>query len=198
MQACTLGKWLPWAALMVGLLLVAAVRLLPGQTKFVVFAVIPIAAVGLYPMLVSKALKPRPVSVALYVDQSGVYPDDAPLALREDIRQAYIRPPLAARGQRYRNYGGSVPVSFNVQFPDYPMTVELMTRKGQRNIDPGGQDAAAAILTALGFPLTMCAPNYRAPTSRRQWVWTAVVVVLFVGGVLGYSAYMAHRVAGRH
>jgi hypothetical protein len=102
--------------------------------------------------LVSRAHKLEPVSVALYVDQTGVYADDAPLALREDIAQAYIRPALESRTVRHTNFGGSIPYSYRVRLPSLPLTVEFMLRRGrQLDIDPGGQGPAADILTASAF-----------------------------------------------
>lgn len=84
-------KWVFGGGVAACLLLVLAGMLLPGTTKLIAFAVITVAMLAVYPRLLSGALKPEPVSVALYVDQSGVYGDDAPLPLREDIAQAYIQ-----------------------------------------------------------------------------------------------------------
>lgn len=183
-------KWVFGGGVAACLLLVLAGMLLPGTTKLIAFAVITVAMLAVYPRLLSGALKPEPVSVALYVDQSGVYGDDAPLPLREDIAQAYIRPALAARAWRSTSYGGSVPTSFVMNLPSLPLTVELMVRRGgQLNIDPGGQGAAADILTALGFPVTQCAPDYKAQTSGRQWVITVLIVVLVLAALFGFSFY---------
>jgi hypothetical protein len=116
-----------------------------------------------------------------------------PLARRENIAQAYIRPALAARTQQHTSSGGSVPASYRLDLPSYPLTVELVLRRsGQLNIDPGGQGPAAEILTALGFPVTMCAPGHRAHT-RGQRISTIVVLVLFFAGAIGYYFYMSTR-----
>jgi len=193
MRASALGKWFGWGGMAVVLLVYVALAFLPGHLKVIAFAVISIAAVAVYGPLVTKAIKPVPDSVDLYVDQTGVYADGAPLALHGDIRQAYIRPALAPRTVASRSSSG---VGIVFRTPNYPMTVELMTRKGQVNIDPGGEAAAAAILTALGAPVSICAPDYRASTSRRQWVMSAVVVVVFLTVLFGYSFYMSHRAMG--
>jgi hypothetical protein len=43
--------------------------------------------------------------------------------------------------------------SFNMTLPQFPLIVEVVLRRGGGlSIDPGGQAAAASILTALGFP----------------------------------------------
>jgi hypothetical protein len=194
MGASALGKWLVWGGIAVVVLVGVALAFLPGHLKGIALAVVSIAAIAVYGPLVTKAIKPVPDSVDLYVDQTGVYADGAPLALHGDIRQAYIRPALAPRTVVSRSSGGGV--AFRT--PNYPMTVELMTRKGQVNIDPGSEQAATAILTALGVPVTVCTPDYRASMSRRQWVMSAVVVVVFIGGMLAYSAYMQHQALGRH
>jgi hypothetical protein len=144
----------------------------------------------IYPMMLSRALKPQPLSVALYVDPSGVYADDAPLALREDIAQAYIRPSPEARTVRHTNYTGSIPYSYRLHLPSFPLSIELMLRGGrQLNVDPGGQAAAADILTALGFPVTMCEPDYKAKAGGRQWIITVLVVMLFLAALFGFSLY---------
>jgi hypothetical protein len=194
MGASALGKWLVWGGIAVVVLVGVALAFLPGHLKGIALAVVSIAAIAVYGPLVTKAIKPVPDSVDLYVDQTGVYADGAPLALHGDIRQAYIRPALAPRTVVSRSSGGGI--AFRT--PNYPMTVELMTRKGQVNIDPGSEQAATAILTALGVPVTVCTPDYRASMSRRQWVMSAVVVVVFIGGMLAYSAYMQHQALGRH
>ena len=165
--------------------------LLPGKTKLIAVVVVVPAMLGVYPMLLSRGLAPQRVSVGLYVDQTGVYADDAPLARRENIAQAYIRPALAARTQLHTSSGGSVPAGYRLNLPYYPLTVELVLRRGgQLNIDPGGQGPAAEILTALGFPVTMCAPGHRAHTSCQR-ISTIVVLVLFFAGSVGYYLYMS-------
>ena len=180
-------KWVFGGGMAAGLLLVpAALFLLPGNAKVAGVMVLSTAMVAIYPMLLSRALKPKPVSVALYVDDNGVYADDAPLALRKNIAEAYLRPALDARRTRITDSG----TSFSLDLPQYPLTVELKTRSGRQiNIDPGGQEAGADILTALGFPVAMCAADYRAKTTSRQWVITAVVVVLFFAALFGFSLY---------
>jgi hypothetical protein len=190
-------KWVFGAGVAACLLFVAAVVVLPGAMKLIAAAVLVVMMLSIYPVALSGALTPREERVSIYVDQTGIYAGDAPFALREDITQAYIRPALRARTARHQSFGGSVPATFDVNLPKYPLTVELVTNKGQLNINPGGQDAAAAILTALGFPVTECAPDHVARTSPRQLIWMLLVVVLIVAAALGYSAYMAHRTLGR-
>jgi hypothetical protein len=198
MGASALGKWFVWGGIAVVVLVGVALAFLPGHLKIIAFAVIAVATVAVYGPLVSKALKPVRDSVDLYVDPTGVYADGAPLALHDDIRQAYIRPAYTRQTRSRSSYGSLGYVQIPITTPDYPMTVELMTRKGQVNIDAGSEQAATAILTALGVPVTVCTPDYRASMSRRQWVMSAVVVVVFIGGLLAYSAYMQHQALGRH
>ena len=89
--------------------------------------------------------------------------------------------------------GGSVPASYRLDLPSNPLTVELVLRRGgQLNIDPGGQGPAAEILTALGFPVTMCAPGHLAHASGQR-IRTIAVLLLFFAGSIGYYFYMSTR-----
>jgi hypothetical protein len=198
METNPMVKWVFGSGVAACLLLTAACIVLPGKTKLIAVVVVVGAMLVVYPRMLSRALVPRPDRVTLYVDESGVYADDAPYALRGDITAAYIRPALTARNVRHVNYGGSVPTAYSLDLPKYPLTVELMTRRGQLNINPGSQDAAAEILVALGFPVTMCTPDRVAGATRRQWVMSAVIVVVVLVAVFAYSAYMSHRVGGAH
>jgi hypothetical protein len=182
--------WVFGGAIALVAIAVPVLILLPGNSKFIAATVLGIAMLGLYPMMLSRTLKPKPVSVALYVDQTGVYADNTPLALRENIAEAYMRPALGAQTKRFTSYGGSMPASYSIDLPSFPLTVELVLRRGgQLNIDPGGQGPASEILTALGFAVTICAADHRPRTSGRQWIITAVVVVLFVAALFGFSFY---------
>ena len=173
------------------LLLVTAIAVLPGPTKLLAAAAILVGFITIYPRALSCALVPQRDPVALYVDQNGIYADDAPLALRGDIENAYIRPALDARTSRHTNYGGAVPASYHVDLPSYPLTVELQVRRrGQVNIDPGGQGPASEILTALGFPITTCAPKYRAQTNSQRTT-SVVMVALFVVAYVSYYLFMS-------
>jgi hypothetical protein len=186
-------KWVFGGAMIVSLLLAVALMLLPGRTKLIAVVVVVPAMLVVYPMLLSRGIAPQRVRVGLYVDQTGVYADDAPLARRENIAQAYIRPALAARTEVHTSYGGSVPAGYRLNLPSYPLTVELVLRRGgQLNIDPGGQGPAAEILTALGFPVTMCAPGHRARASAQR-IRTIVVLVLLFAGSIAYYFYMSTR-----
>jgi hypothetical protein len=142
--ACVIAFLAPW--------------LLPGTSKGVVYAVVTVPMVTLYPVLVSLGLKPKFTRVNLYVDQNGVWADDAPLVARRDIAQASIRPTLASKERRIANSGQMV----SLTLPAYPMTVELITARGKIFIDPGSDQAAAAILTALGFPVVHSPPWRRS------------------------------------
>lgn len=173
------------------LLLVAAIGFLPGTTKLVAAAAILVGFITIYPRALSCALVPQRAPVELYVDQDGVYADDAPLALRGEIEHAYIRPALAARDSRHASHGAATPASYDVHLPSYPLTVELLVRhRGQVNIDPGGQDSAAEILTALGFPVTMCAANHRAQTNSQRTT-SVILVALFVVAYVSYYLFMS-------
>jgi hypothetical protein len=143
-----------------------ALMLLPVTSKGIVYGGLCVGALVLYPMLVTRELKPKFTPVDLYVDQNGVWADDAPLLARHDIAQAYIRRPAASQEQRINNSGR---ISF-ITLPAYPMTVEFITtRGGQVNIDPGSDQAAAAILTALGFPVVYSPDHQYRAMSFWQW-----------------------------
>jgi hypothetical protein len=138
--------------------------LLPGISKGIVYAVVGIPMITLYPALLSVGLKPKFTPVNLYVDQNGIWADDAPLVARRDIAQASIRPALRSKERRIRSSGGMV----SLGLPAYPMTVELITARGKLFIDPGSDQAAAAILTALGFPVVHSPPWRRSLFERRS------------------------------
>ena len=191
--------WWVFAGAVVASVLVFAVGiLLPGhqvgmlhpghQSKLIgavvklISAVVAVGTVALIP----RALKPKVVPVALYVDQSGIYADNAPLVLRQDIAEAYIRPASDARA--------SHPLSaFSITTPAWPLTVVLITRKGRNlHIDPGGQGPAAGILTALGFPVTVDAPGYESRASKRGRRWIiggSMVTALYIAALVGYAYY---------
>ena len=143
---------------------VLAPMLLPGTSKGIVYAVVSVPMMTLYPVLLFLGLKPKFTRVNLYVDQNSVWADDAPLVARRDIAQASIRPALRSKERRIRSSGGMV----SLGLPAYPMTVELITARGKLFIDPGSDQAAAAILTALGFPVVHN-PPYDRVRSFFQW-----------------------------
>jgi len=178
-------------AVAASVLLVAAIAVLPGATKLIAAAAILVGFITIYPRALSCALVPHRAPVDLYVDQDGIFADDAPLALRADIENAYIRPALDGGISRHANYGGTVPTSYQVDLPSYPLTVELQVRhRGQVNIDPGGQGPATEILTALGFPITTCTPRYRAQTNSQRTT-SVVMVALFVVAYVSYYLFMS-------
>jgi hypothetical protein len=191
MRRNPLVKWVFGGGLAVCLLAIAIGILIPGEMKVIFFMALALAMLVVYPLALSRALKPTPVSVALYADESGVYADDLPLVLRQDIAHAYIRPSYDERVTRHTSYGGVLGYStYRMTLPSYPLTVELVRRRGgQINIAPGNERAAGEILAALGFPVAMCAPDYRAPTSGRQWLITVLVVALFLAALYGFSIY---------
>jgi len=177
-------------AVAASVLLVAAIAVLPGATKLLAAAAVLVGFITIYPRALSCALVPQRAAVDLYVDQDGIYADDAPLALREDIENAYIRPALDPGTNHHAHHGGAVSTSHHGD-PSYPLTVELQVRhRGQVNIDPGGQGPAAEILTALGFPVTTCAPRYRAQTNSQRTT-SAVMVALFVVAYVSYYLFMS-------
>src|ERR1700747_865782 len=118
-----------------------APMLLPGISKGIFHAVLVIPMMTLYLVLLSLGLKPKFTPVNLYVDQNGIWANDAPLVARRDIAQASIRPALRSKEQRISSSGGA----FSITSPAYPMTVELITARGKLFIDPGSDQAAAAI-----------------------------------------------------
>ncbi len=179
------------ASVAASLLLVAAIALLPGPTKVVAAAAILVGFITIYPRALACALVPNRAPVDLYVDQNGIYADDAPLALRGDIENAYIRPALDGHTSGHPNYGNPTPTSYHADLRSYPLTVELQVRhRGQVNIDPGGQGPAAEILTTLGFPVTTCAAKYRSQTNNQR-ATSAVLVALFVVAYVGYYLFMS-------
>ncbi len=182
------------AAAGASLLLVAAIAVLPGATKLIAAAAVLVGFITIYPRALSCALVPHRAPVDLYVDQNGVYADDTPLALRDDIENAYIRPALDGGSSHHPNQGSAVPTSYRSDLSAYPLTVELQVRhRGQVNIDAGGQGPAAEILTALGFPVTTCAPKYRAQNNSQKTT-SVVLVALFVVAYVSYYLFMStHR-----
>jgi hypothetical protein len=176
------------------LLTVVAVLLLPADYKRYAAYAGGGAMLVFYPAALSRSFKPKLIPLNLYVDQTGIYADNAPLARREDITQAYIRPAFDKQVHRYSGYRSSTgPYSFSITTPQYPLTLEMKTRTGQLNIDPGGEGPAGEILTALGIPVTTCAPNYRPEASRRSWVLSAIIIVLFLAVFIGYYLFMVHK-----
>jgi hypothetical protein len=131
--------------------------LVPVQAKGIVMAGLIVGA-SLYVMLVSWGLKPKFTSINLYVDEKGVWANDAPLLARRDIADAQIRRPVASQELRITRLG-------TISLPAYPLTVEISTnRGGQVSIVPDSDQAGAAILTALGFPVKY-APDYQRAMS---------------------------------
>ena len=191
MRRNPLMRWVFGGGLAICLLAIAIGIVVPGEMKVIFFVALALAMLAVYPLLVSRALKPVPVSVALYADESGVYADDAPLVLRQDIAHAYIRPSYDERVIRQTGYSSSLGYyRYRMTLPSFPLSVELVRRRGgQLNIDAGGEQAAAEILTALGFPVTTCPPDYRVATSGRQWIITVLVVALFLAALFGFSIY---------
>lgn len=143
---------------------VLAPLLLPGISKGVLHVGLVLPMVILFPVLLSAGLKPKFTRVNLYVDQNGIWADDAPLVARRDIAQASIRPAIGAEQRRIISSGGA----FSFTSPAYPMTVELITARGKLFIDPGSYQAAAAILTALGFPVVHGQPFRLSLFQRRS------------------------------
>jgi hypothetical protein len=134
-------------------------------------------------------LRPRrPQWVEATADHNGIFVDGVPLVLRQDIQQAYIRQNMQAR----TIVSGMPLQQLFIGLPNYPLTVEIIRHKGaQLNIDPNGEQAAAALLTALGIPVTMCAPDYHGNQrpKRSTTLLTVVIVVVFLGALLGFSYY---------
>ncbi len=137
--------------------------------------------VGGYVFFLSRALKPLRDVVMLHVDERGLFADDAPLAMRADILQAYLRPPVPAMEVK------------GVSLAAFPLTVELVTKQGQLNVDPGGEAQAQQILVSLGAPVTYVRYDHIAQTpqnarnKRRAWL---VVVILVVGAIGSYLFFM--------
>jgi hypothetical protein len=191
-----------WGGGVVVVVAVVVALLLPGNLKWIMSgSVFGMAFGSFYISMLQGAFKPKQVPVNLYVDQTGIYADNAPLARREDITTAYIRPAFDARMQRISGgYGTSAgPYAFRLTLPGAPLTVEVATRSGPGlAIDPGGEGPAGQILTALGIPVTTCPPGYRPPAKRSSWVISAVIVVLFLAVFFGYYLFMVYKTMHRH
>lgn len=191
MQSSPRVKSVLGASAAASVLLVAAIAVLPGPTKLLAAAAILVGFITIYPRALSCALVPHRAPVDLFVDQNGVYADDAPLALRGDIEHAYIRPALDTRPSGHTSHGGAASPTGHVDLSSYPLTVELLVRhRGQVNIDPGGQGPAAEILTTLGFPVTTCTPHHRAQTNSQR-ATSVVLVALFVVAYVSYYLFMS-------
>jgi len=184
-------KWVFGGGLAVALLAIAIGIVVPGETKMIFFLALAIAMIVVYPVALSRALKPTPVPVTLVADENGVYADDVPLMMRQDIAHAYLRPSYDQRKVRFTTRGGALGYSrYSITFPSFPLSVELVRRSGgQINIAPADEQAAAEILTALGFPVETCEPDYKAPTSGGQWLITVLVVALFLAVLFGFAIY---------
>jgi hypothetical protein len=133
-----------------------------------------------------RLIKPRPQAVDMTADHTGVFANGVPVVLRQDILEAYIRPAFDPRTMLTGSPGRWIVM----RIPGNPLTVEIIRREGgQLNLDPGGEQAAAAFLTALGIPVTRCAPDYRGNLrpKRSQTLWTVVIVVVFLAALFGFS-----------
>jgi hypothetical protein len=134
-------------------------------------------------------LRPRaPKWVEATADQSGIFVDRVPLVLTRDIKQAYIRP------HRDKQTFVTGPFARRMAFslPDYPLTVEIIRRAGNPlNIDPGGEQKAAALLTALGIPVTTCPPDYHGDQAPKKssWPLTIAVVIVCLAALFGFAYY---------
>jgi hypothetical protein len=155
--------WVFGGGCVVCVLAFLAPMLLPGIPKGIYHAALAIPMLTVYPVLVTRGLKPKFTPVNLYVDQNGIWANDTPLVARRDIAQASIRPALASKQRHISSSGGA----FSLTLPAYPMTVELITARGKLFIDPGSDQAAAAILTALGFPVVY-SPPFRLSLFQRR------------------------------
>jgi hypothetical protein len=76
-------KWVFGGAVAACLLLLAAGLLLSGESRWIAVTVIAIATLVTYPRMLSRALKPEPVSVALYVDPNRVVHTATPVTIIE-------------------------------------------------------------------------------------------------------------------
>lgn len=134
-------------------------------------------------------LRPRrPKWVEATADFGGIFVDGVPLVLRQDIQQAYIRPHRDAQTIR----SGMPLQRIVIGLPDYPLTVEIIRRHGTSlNLDPGGEQAAVALLTALGIPVTTCPPDYHGTEApkRSTWLLTVVVVIICLAALFGFAYY---------
>lgn len=189
--------WLGGALGLLVLLVVArsTTSVLDPQTHRFVVRGLSYAMVGAACVWLTMRLKPRrPTWVEATADHNGVFVDGAPLVLRQDIEQAYIRPRIDARVL----VSGMALQRIVVGLPDYPLTVEIIRHHGaQLNLDPGSEQAAAAMLTAMGIPVTMCPPDYgkNLKPKRSTAFLTVAIVVVFLAAFVGYYLYMVAKIS---
>ena len=167
-------------------LLVVVIVLVPEDARKTVSGLLIAVFVAAYVALLSRGLQPLREVVNLEADARGLLADGKWLAQRADIEQAYLRPAIAATAVK------------GVSVPAWPMTVELVTKTGQLNVDGGDEQRTPQILAALGFPLTMVPATHIAdtPQNRRNrrlgWI-VAVVVAVAIAGVIAAMAYFDQR-----
>ncbi|MEY2592264.1 MAG: hypothetical protein QOJ67_4248 [Acidimicrobiaceae bacterium] len=184
-------KWFLAGALGCLLILVVArtttTALDPQWHRYLVHGLAYAFAAGSLGWLTLK-LRPRaPKWVEATADHSGMFIDGVPLVLTRDIKQAYIRP----HRDKQTFVTGPIAQRMDFSLPDYPLTVEIIRRTDiPLNIDPGGEPAAAALLTALGIPVTTCPPDYaNQPPKKGRWGLTVVVMIVLLAALIGYAYY---------
>jgi hypothetical protein len=143
-----------------------------------------------YVAALSRGMQPEKESITLRADLSGLHGPAGPIALRAEIVDAYVRPAVDAASVR------------GVSTPAWPLTVEVITRTAQLNLDTGGEAAAQQVLGALGIPPRMVAPTYIAnsPANRRMklWGYAGIAVMLLASLVAALSVSMRESPGRTH
>jgi hypothetical protein len=191
LQRNTKAYWFGGGATAVTVLVFVVGELVPGHQSKIVIHLLLIPMVPVYLLLVAWVLKPTFALAEVYVDQTGLYRDGAPVVRREEIARAYIRNAIAARRIFVPNAG-----SFTA--PDYPMTIDIIKRgRGQLHIDAGSEPAAAAILMALGFPVTFSDYNPRGRKVSMAWILSGyLIAAMFFVWMFLHVALRSHSPYG--
>jgi hypothetical protein len=149
--------------------LVATIAFLPEGAKKTAAPILIFAFVAAFGALLSRALVPSRQTVELVADARGLFANGAAIVARAEITRAYLRPAIAAWSSK------------NVRAPAWPMTVEIVSARGQLNVDAGSEDAARSLLASLGFPATVVARHHVAKTPENaEWKRIGWIVVIAV------------------
>ena len=176
------NPWMPRIFLIgtLGLVpLVATIALLPEPSRRTVAPLLIGGFVAGYTYLLSCALRPLRQTVAMVAGADGLVANGQCIAPRGEIHEAYVRPPIG--GARAKG----------VTIPDWPLTVEIVSSRGQLNLDAGSEASAREIVAALGFPVTTCAPDHIAVRSPENVRWRRLGWIV----VAGVSAALVALVA---
>jgi hypothetical protein len=136
--------------------------------------------------LLAKGLQPLTETIDLHVDARGLFGPAGLFLPRAEIVEAYLREPIAGG-----TLGGRPPVVV----PAWPLTVEIITTRGQLNVDARSARSAEAILIALGFPVTTVPAHHiaRSPTNRAMKRTALIVMGVVFGAMVALALLQAWR-----